>query len=376
VRTIISAESVCQGHPDKIADIISDAILDELIKRDPYVKSSIETVITTGLVYVSGELSTDTYVDIPTIARNTLIDIGYTKSEYGFDGYTAGVITSINDQSPELALGIPTEGAGDTSIVVGYATNETENYMPLPCNIANGITERIDYLRKEDIIPFFRPDGKAIAVVNYENGKPSYLDSLTILVQHEPYVSELELKEAVMEEVVKKVVDEKFINEKTNITINPIGRFVIGGPMADTGLTGRKTIADAYGTAAASGGSAFSGKDPTKIDRSASYMARYIAKHIVAAGLTERCNVEMVYVLGLEYPVSFNINTFTENNEKINEVVRNVFDLSPIGIIETLDLRRPVYKETSSYGHFGREKEEFSWEILDEKIIERLRNYG
>ncbi len=376
MRTIISAESVCQGHPDKIADIISDAILDELIKKDPYVKSSIETTITTGLVYVSGELSTDTYVDIPTTARNTLIDIGYTKSEYGFDGYTAGVITSINDQSPELALGIPTEGAGDTSIVVGYATNETENYMPLPCNIANGITERIDYLRKEDIIPFFRPDGKAIAVVSYENGKPKHLDSLTILVQHEPYVSELEIKEAVMEEVVKKVVDDKFITKETTIIINPIGRFVIGGPMADTGLTGRKTIADAYGTAAASGGSAFSGKDPTKIDRSASYMARYIAKHIVASGLADRCNVEMVYVLGLEYPVSFNINTFGKNNEKLNEVVKETFDLSPAGIIEKLELRKPIYRLTSSYGHFGKEDEEILWEILDEKIVERLKNYG
>ncbi len=373
MRTISSAESVCEGHPDKIADIISDAILDELIKKDPYAKSSIETIVTMGVVYVSGELSTDTYVDIPTVARNTLIDIGYTKSEYGFDGYTAGVITSINDQSPELALGIPTEGAGDTSIVVGYATNETENYMPLPCNIANGITERIDYLRKEDIIPFFRPDGKAIAVVVYEDGKPVYLDSLTILVQHEPYVSELELKEAVMEEVVKKVVDDKFITKETTITINPIGRFVIGGPMADTGLTGRKTIADAYGTAAASGGSAFSGKDPTKIDRSASYMARYIAKHIVASGIADRCNVEMTYALGLEYPVSLNVNVFNEKNESITDMIKYIFDITPMGIIDKLELRRPIYKKTASYGHFGREDEDFSWEHLNKKIIEQLR---
>ena len=373
MRTISSAESVCEGHPDKIADIISDAILDELIKKDQYAKSSIETIVTMGVVYVSGELSTDTYVDIPTVARNTLIDIGYTKSEYGFDGYTAGVITSINDQSPELALGIPTEGAGDTSIVVGYATNETENYMPLPCNIANGITERIDYLRKEDIIPFFRPDGKAIAVVAYEDGKPVYLDSLTILVQHEPYVSELELKEAVMEEVVKKVVDDKFITKETTITINPIGRFVIGGPMADTGLTGRKTIADAYGTAAASGGSAFSGKDPTKIDRSASYMARYIAKHIVASGIADRCNVEMTYALGLEYPVSLNVNVFNEKNESITDMIKYIFDITPMGIIDKLELRRPIYKKTASYGHFGREDEDFSWEHLNKKIIEQLR---
>ncbi|WP_457625827.1 methionine adenosyltransferase [Persephonella sp.] len=375
MKIIKSAESVCQGHPDKSADIIADAILDELIIKDPYTRASIEVLITTGLVHVSGELSTDAYVDIPNIARGTLIEIGYTKPEYGFDGYTAGVITTISDQSPEIALGVPSEGAGDTCIVVGYATDETENYMPLPCNIANKITYMLDQLRKDDIIPFFRPDGKAVVVVEYENGRPKRIDSITVLVQHEPYVSELELKNAVEENVIKKVVPPEYIDSGTKVVINPIGRFIIGGPMADTGLTGRKTIADAYGTAAASGGSAFSGKDPTKIDRSASYMARYIAKHIVASGLARECNVEMVYVIGGDYPVSFNVKVDTDiDTEKLNKKVKDIFDLSPAGIINKLGLRRPIYKETSSYGHFGRDDEDFTWEQIDKKILEELKD--
>jgi len=375
MRIIKSAESVCQGHPDKTADIIADAILDELLIKDPYTRASIEVLITTGLVHVSGELSTDAYVDIPNIARGSLIEIGYTKPEYGFDGYTAGVISTISDQSPELALGVPSEGAGDTCIVVGYATSETENYMPLACNVANNITRRIDELRKDDIVPFFRPDGKAVAVVEYENGKPVRIDSITVLVQHEPYVSEEELRETVKEKVLKQSVPEQFVDEKTKIVINPIGRFIIGGPMADTGLTGRKTIADAYGTAAASGGSAFSGKDPTKIDRSASYMARYIAKHIVASGIANECNVEMVYVIGGEEPLSFNIKVDTDiDTIKLNKKIREVLDLSPGGIIDFLQLRKPIYKESSVYGHFGRSREDFRWEQLDKKLLEELRD--
>ncbi len=375
MKVIKSAEAVCQGHPDKTADIIADAILDELIMKDPYTKASIEVLITTGLVHVSGELSTDAYVDIPNIARSALIEIGYTKPEYGFDGYTAGVISTISDQSPEIALGVPLEGAGDTCIVVGYATSETENLMPLPCNIANRITQSIDQLRKDDIVPFFRPDGKAVVVVEYENGKPVRIDSVTVLVQHEPYVSELELRNAVIEKVIKEAVPEEFIDRNTDIVINPIGRFIIGGPMADTGLTGRKTIADAYGTAAASGGSAFSGKDPTKIDRSASYMARYIAKHIVASGIADECNVEMVYVIGGEYPVSFNIKTNTDlDSEKLNKKIKDIFDLSPVGIIEKLKLRNPIYKETAIYGHFGRVGEHTTWEEIDKNILEELKD--
>ena len=376
MKYLRSAEAVCQGHPDKIADQISDAILDELLLKDPYAKTSIETLITTGLIYVAGEISTDTYVDIPNIARNVLIDIGYIKPEYGFDGYTAGVITTINDQSPELALGLSATGAGDTGIVVGYATNETENFMPLACNIANSIVRKIDELRKEDIINFFRPDGKALAVVEYEDGIPKRVDSLTVLVQHEPWVSEKDLKEAVIEEVIKKVVDNKYIDENTKIIINPLGRFIIGGPMADTGLTGRKTIADAYGTAAPSGGSAFSGKDPTKVDRSASYMARYIAKHIVASGICNKCKVELSYVIGGEYPISIDIeldNTNVDKNKLIDKI-KSIFDLSPSGIIEMLDLRKPIYKKTSVYGHFGKDNEDLKWEIIDNKIRGELND--
>ncbi len=375
LKNFKSAESVCQGHPDKIADIVSDAILDELLRKDPYTRSSIETLITTGLVHVSGELSTDAYVDIPEIVRGTLIEIGYTKPEYGFDGYTAGVITTISEQSPELALGLSGDKAGDTGIIIGYATNETENLMPLACNIANGITKKIDQLRKDDIVPFFRPDGKAIAVVEYENERPVRIDSLTVLVQHEPYVSENELKETIIEKVIKEVVPEEFIDNKTDIVINPIGRFIIGGPMADTGLTGRKTIADAYGTAAPSGGSAFSGKDPTKVDRSASYMARWISKHIVSAGIANRCFVELVYVIGTEYPVSIDIKTDTDiNKEKLIKKVKEIFDFSPSGIINQLDLRRPIYKLTASYGHFGKSDEEITWEFINEKYLGELKD--
>ncbi len=375
MKVLKSSEAVCQGHPDKIADIISDAILDELLRKDPYTRSSIETLITTGLVHVSGELSTDAYVDIPEIVRGTLIEIGYTKPEYGFDGYTAGVITTISDQSPELALGLSGDKAGDTGIVVGYATNETRNYMPIACNIANGIVKQIDELRKDDIVPFFRPDGKAVAVVEYHNDTPVRLDSLTVLVQHEPYVSENELKEAVIQKVIHEVVPEGFIDEKTDIVINPIGRFIIGGPMADTGLTGRKTIADAYGTAAPSGGSAFSGKDPTKVDRSASYMARWIAKHIVASRLANRCLVELVYVIGTEFPITIDIKTDTDiNKSKVIKKIKEIFDLSPAGIIERLKLRQPIYKLTSSYGHFGKELDEITWEILDKEILGELKD--
>ncbi len=376
MKYLRSAEAVCQGHPDKIADQISDAILDELLLKDPYAKTSIETLITTGLIYVAGEISTDTYVDIPNIARNVLIDIGYIKPEYGFDGYTAGVITTINDQSPELALGLSATGAGDTGIVVGYATNETENFMPLACNIANSIVRKIDELRKEDIINFFRPDGKALAVVEYEDGIPKRVDSLTVLVQHEPWVSEKDLKEAVIEEVIKKVVDNKYIDENTKIIINPLGRFIIGGPMADTGLTGRKTIADAYGTAAPSGGSAFSGKDPTKVDRSASYMARYIAKHIVASGICSKCKVELSYVIGGEYPISVDLELDNTNidKSKLIDKIKNIFDLSPSGIIDMLNLRKPIYKKTSVYGHFGKSNEDFEWESIDNNILGELKN--
>ncbi|WP_028949842.1 methionine adenosyltransferase [Sulfurihydrogenibium subterraneum] len=361
MRTIKSAESVCQGHPDKIADIIADAILDDLISKDPYTRASIEVLVTMGLVHVAGEISTDAYSDIPTIVRNTLIEIGYTKPEYGFDGYTAGVITTINDQSPEISLGLPSDRAGDSCIVVGYATNETENYMPLPCNVASEITEKLTILRKDGTLPFLRPDGKALVSVEYEDEKPVRVKNIAIMVQHEPYITERELKEAIIEEVIKKLKYKDYISEKTNIVINPIGRFIIGGPMADTGLTGRKIAADAYGTACPNGGSAFSGKDPTKVDRSASYFARFIAKNIVSRGLADRCKVEMVYAIGSEYPLIINLDC--ENGEKIE---KNLYKFSVSDIIELLKLRKPIYKKTALEGHFGKEDEELLWEETEE----------
>jgi S-adenosylmethionine synthetase len=366
-KYIQSAEAVCLGHPDKVADIISDAILDELLRKDPYTRASIETLITTGLVHVSGEISTDAYVDIPEIVRGALIEIGYTKPEYGFDGYTAGVITTISEPSPEISLGISSTGAGDTSVVIGYATNETKNYMPLASNIARDITHLLNEYRKDDIIPFLRPDGKAVAVVEYEDGEPKRIDSVSILAQHEPYVSEKELRETLEDKILSKVLPKKLVDEKTKIIINPIGRFVIGGPMADTGLTGRKTIADAYGTAAASGGSAFSGKDPTKIDRSASYMARAIAKYIVSKGIANRCWIEMIYIIGTTEPISFSIKVDTNiDTREIEEDIRNKFDLSPHGIINFLELRKPIYKKTATLGHFGIEDDDFKWELIND----------
>ena len=366
-RYIQSAEAVCLGHPDKVADIISDAILDELIRKDPYTRASIETLITTGLVHVSGEISTDGYVDIPEIVRGALIEIGYTKPEYGFDGYTAGVITTISEPSPEISLGISSTGAGDTSIVIGYATNETENLMPVACNIAKGITHTLDEYRKDEIIPFLRPDGKAIVVVEYEDNMPIRIDSVAVLAQHEPYVSEKELRETIEDKVLADILPKELLDEKTKIVINPTGRFVIGGPMADTGLTGRKTIADAYGTAAASGGSAFSGKDPTKIDRSASYIARAIAKYVVSKGIANRCWVEMAYIIGNTEPVSFKIKLDNDiDTREVEEDIRNKFDLSPNGIINFLELRKPIYKKTAILGHFGVQDDDFKWETIKE----------
>ncbi|WP_297890474.1 methionine adenosyltransferase, partial [Sulfurihydrogenibium sp.] len=353
MKTVKSAESVCLGHPDKIADIIADAVLDDLISKDPYTRASIEVLITMGLVHVAGEISTDAYADIPTIVRNTLIEIGYTKPEYGFDGYTAGVITTINDQSPEIALGLPSDRAGDSCIVVGYATNETENYMPLASNVANEITQKLNSLRKDGTLPFLRPDGKALVSVEYENEKPIRIKNIAVMVQHEPYISEKDLKEAIIEEVVKKIKYNHYIDEKTNIVINPIGRFIIGGPMADTGLTGRKIAADAYGTACPNGGSAFSGKDPTKVDRSASYFARFIAKNIVAKGYADECKVEMVYAIGSEYPLLVNIDC-----EECKEIEKSIYKFSVNDIINSLNLRRPIYKQTAVEGHFGSEREE------------------
>ncbi len=373
--TLRMAESVTEGHPDKIADQIADALLDEFIKKDPYSRVSLEILVTTGLVMVGGELSTESYVDIPKVVRGVVKDIGYTKPELGFDADTCAVVTSIDEQSPEIALGITSEGAGDTAIVVGYAVEEAPNLMPWSITLAHRITRRISDLRKTGRFPFLRPDGKVLVSMIYEDGKPKYVKDVIAYVHHDPDISLQNLRELIVEEVIKKEIPQEFLTQETTVKVNPTGRFVIGGPVADTGLTGRKIVSDAYGDIGFSGGSAFSGKDPTKTDRSGSYMARMIAKHVVAAGLAQKCVVQIGYAFGLTEPVAFDLETFgTEkvDKEKIKEAVLKVFPLSPSKIIEFLDLRRPIYRETACYGHFGKEK--LPWEELShlEKLKELL----
>ncbi len=366
------AESATEGHPDKIADQIADALLDEFLKKDPYSKVSLEIMVTTGLVIVGGELSTEGSVDIPKVVRGVVKDIGYTKPELGFDADTCAVITSIDEQSPEIALGISGEGAGDTAIVVGYAVKEAPNLMPWPITIAHRIAKRISDLRKEGRFPFLRPDGKVLVSMIYEDGKPSFVKDVVCYVHHDPDIALNNLREMITEEVIKKEIPQEFLTAQTDIKVNPTGRFVIGGPVADTGLTGRKIVSDAYGDIGFSGGSAFSGKDPTKTDRSGSYMARMIAKHVVAADLAEKCVVQIGYAFGLTEPVAFDIETFgTEKvpKERIEEVVAKVFPLRPADMIEFLDLRKPIYRETACYGHFGREG--FPWEDL--KYLDKIR---
>ena len=366
------AESVTEGHPDKIADQVADALLDEFIRKDPYSKVSLEIMVTTGLVFVSGELSTESFVDIPSVVREVVKDIGYTRPELGFDADTCAVITSIDEQSPEIALGVSREGAGDTAIVVGYAVEESPELMPWPITIAHSLTKKLSKLRKTGKMPFLRPDGKVLVSMEYEDGTPKYVRDIVAYVHHDPDISVQNLGEMVVEEVVKKVVPQELMTDSTQVKVNPTGRFVIGGPVADTGLTGRKIVSDAYGDIGFSGGSAFSGKDPTKTDRSGSYMARMIAKHVVSAGLARKCVVQIGYAFGLTEPIAFDIETFgTErvDKERIEEAVLKVFPLRPYEIIEFLDLRKPIYRATSCYGHFGRE--EFPWESL--AYLDKLR---
>ena len=369
------AESVTEGHPDKVADQIADALLDEFLRKDPYSRVSLEILVTTGLVMVGGELSTESYVDIQRVVRGVIKDIGYTRPELGFDADTCAVIQSIDEQSPEIALGVSREGAGDTAIVVGYATKEAPNLMPWPITIAHKITKRISDYRKIGKLPFLRPDGKVLVSMIYEDGKPKYVQSVIAYVHHDPDISLNHLREMITEEVLKKEIPEEFLTDKTVLKVNPTGRFVIGGPVADTGLTGRKIVSDAYGDIGLSGGSAFSGKDPTKTDRSASYLARMIAKHVVAGGYAERCLVQIGYAFGLTEPVAFDVETFgTEkiDKEKLVKGILEVFPLKPAEIIEFLDLRKPIYRQTSVYGHFG--KENLPWEKLThlEKLKEVL----
>lgn len=365
---MFTSESVTEGHPDKIADQISDAILDTVIKYDPTGRVACETLVTTGLAMVAGEITTETYADIPKIVRSTIKQIGYTDADYGFDYHTCAVLTSIDEQSPDISLGVDQAGAGDQGMMFGYACKETPELMPLPIMLAHKLVRRLAQVRKEGIVDFFRPDGKSQVTVDYEDSKPKFVDTVVISTQHSPDVSQKEIREAVIEEVIKPVIPEKFMQNNIKYHINPTGRFVIGGPQGDAGLTGRKIIADTYGGVGSHGGGAFSGKDPTKVDRSASYAARHVAKNIVAADIASQCEVQLAYAIGVPEPVSIMVNSYGTgkiDDEELNSLVKRLFDLTPAGMIERLELKNPVYLNTAAYGHFGREEPGFTWEKLD-----------
>ncbi|NPB05202.1 MAG: methionine adenosyltransferase [Aquificae bacterium] len=369
------AESVCEGHPDKLADLIADKLLDACLEQDPFARTSFEVMVTTGLVIVGGEVSTDAVVDVQRIVRGTIKEVGYTEPDLGFDADTCGVIQVLDEQSPEIALGISAEGAGDTAIVVGYAVNEGPEYMPWHITVAHTITKTVSEYRKIGRLPFLRPDGKCLVVMDYEDGKPKKIRSVYLYVQHDPDIGLKRLRELLKEEVILKVLPDHLLAPDTKVEVNPSGRFVFGGPAADTGVTGRKIVSDAYGDIGYSGGSAFSGKDPTKTDRAGSYIARYIAKNVVAAGLADACLVRIGYAFGVSEPVGFDVETFgTEkvDKEKLQKVIAELFPLRPLEIIDFLDLRRPIYSQTAVYGQFG--KKGLPWEKTDmvEKLKEKL----
>ena len=368
---LFTSESVTEGHPDKVADQISDAILDAIIDYDPRGRVACETLVTTGLVFISGEITTTCYVDMPQIVRDTIRDIGYNSSTMGFDWETCSVITSIDQQSADIAQGVngkglfKEQGAGDQGLMFGYACNETPELMPMPICYAHKLTMRLAEVRKNGSLDFLRPDGKSQITIEYENSKPKRVEAIVIAAQHSPDISYSELKEAIVEEVIKKVVPKKMIDGDTKYFINTTGRFVLGGPMGDTGLTGRKIIVDTYGGQGSHGGGCFSGKDPSKVDRSASYMARHVAKNIVAAGLATKCEVQLAYSIGVARPISVLVDTYKTEvipRKRICEIVNEVFDLRPAPIIEYLKLLRPIYKKTACYGHFGRNDPDFTWE--------------
>ncbi|MFZ0313366.1 MAG: methionine adenosyltransferase [Candidatus Korobacteraceae bacterium] len=366
---LFTSESVTEGHPDKIADQISDAILDACIKEDPHSRVACETLTATGLVVIAGEITTKAYVDFQTLVRGVVASIGYDNALYGFDSNTCAVISSINKQSGDIAMGVDTGGAGDQGMMFGYACNENANYMPTPIFLAHKLCERLTEVRKNGMLPYLRPDGKSQVTVEYdENHKPVRIDAVVISSQHSETVSNEDLRADILKHVIQASLPEKMLDENTKYHINPTGRFVIGGPMGDTGLTGRKIIVDTYGGMGRHGGGAFSGKDPTKVDRSACYMARHIAKNIVAAGLADRCEVQLAYAIGVAEPVSVLIDTFGTakiDEDKIADLVRANFKLTPKGIMESLNLRRPIYRKTAAYGHFGRNDPDFTWEATD-----------
>jgi S-adenosylmethionine synthetase len=369
---LFTSESMGIGHPDKIADQISDAVLDAVMKDDPEGRVACETLVTTGLVFIAGEITTKCYIDIPTIARETIKEVGYTKPEYGFHYQTCGVMTAIQEQSHDIAIGVNKGGAGDQGMMFGYATNETPEMMPLPIVLAHKLARRLAEVRNNKEIIYLRPDGKTQVTVQYNNGKPVEIKTVVVSAHHDSGIKMESLREEVREKVIMTTLPAELMSKNIKIFINPTGIFEIGGPQGDTGLTGRKIISDTYGGVGSHGGGAFSGKDPTKVDRSASYMARYIAKNIVAAGLAERCEIQIVYAIGIAEPVSFFLDTFGAqkiSNEKLTKVVRRVFDVTPLGIIKHLNLRRPIYRQTAVYGHFGRNEEGFTWEKTDKVDI-------
>ena len=393
-KRLFTSESVTEGHPDKMCDQIADAILDALLEQDPMSRVACETFTSTGFVVVMGEITTKAYVDIPQVVRKVVLDIGYDRSDYGFDGNTCGVFTAINEQSPDIAMGVDRAmesrgenamndealdriGAGDQGMMFGFATNETPEYMPYPIAMAHRLSKRLTEVRKNGTLPYLRPDGKTQVTVEYdENGKPARITNVIVSAQHDPDVTQERIHEDIRKYVIDAVVPAEMVDGETTYLINPTGRFVIGGPQGDTGLTGRKIIVDTYGGYAHHGGGAFSGKDPTKVDRSASYAVRYAAKNLVAAGLADRCEIEVAYAIGVAHPTSVQVDTFGTGKlpeRELAEIVRKEFDLRPAGIIKMLDLRRPIYRATTNYGHFGRADGDFPWEKLDK--VDALKAY-
>src|SRR5215208_377651 len=375
-RHLFTSESVTEGHPDKIADQISDGVLDAILAQDPVGRVACETLVTTGLAIIAGEITTSCYVDFPKIVRDTIKDVGYTRAKFGFDSETCAVLSSIHEQSPDIAQGVDPGGAGDQGLMFGYACTETDELMPLPIMLAHKLTKGLSCARRDGVLEYLRPDGKSQVTIEYDDNKPLRVDAVVVSSQHSPLVTNEKMRDDISEQIIKRVIPAEMMDKNTKIYVNPTGRFVVGGPHGDAGVTGRKIIVDTYGGAAPHGGGAFSGKDPTKVDRSAAYMARYIAKNVVAAGIAERALVQLAYAIGVADPVSVMVHTEGTGRipeEKITEIVRAHFKLTPRGIMEELNLRRPIYKKTAAFGHFGRTEPEFSWEKTDKAAALKSR---